>query len=103
MREAGREWETEKERGEGSRRQKKTENGKNICIDPGEKYTFGEKRQRGNMKGRACAIEKKGRRERGREREKRKIFVLIAEQKKTFALQGEKTSEKSGNQWQHLH
>lgn len=35
-----------RERGEGSRRQKKTENGKNICIDLGEKYTFRERRQR---------------------------------------------------------
>lgn len=58
----------EREREEGSRRQKETENGKNICIDHGEKHTFGEKRQRGNKRGRVCAVERKGRKEREREK-----------------------------------
>lgn len=67
MREAGREWETQKEREDGSWRQRKTENGKNICIDPGKKYTFGEKRQSGNGGGVLCRDEE--RREREREEE----------------------------------
>lgn len=62
---------------------------KNTHLEKGDKDEMGEG---GQAQERASG-----------EREREKIFVLISEQKKTFAQQAEKNKGKSGNRWQHLH